>query len=33
LADFDPRQGGLLAIGMCILFDAPILVAKLRGLI
>jgi hypothetical protein len=31
--DFDPRRGGLLVIGMLIVFDAPILVAKLRHLI
>jgi hypothetical protein len=32
-ADFDFRQGGLLSIGMCILFLAPLLAAKWRGLI
>ena len=32
-ADFDPRQGGLLSIGMAVLMLAPLLVAKLRGLI
>jgi hypothetical protein len=31
-ADFDFRQGGLLAIGMAVLFLAPLLAAKLRGL-
>jgi hypothetical protein len=32
-ADFDVRRGGLLGIGMSILFTAPLLVAKLRGMI
>jgi hypothetical protein len=32
-SDFDMRRGGLLGIGMLILFAAPMLVAKLRGLI
>ncbi len=32
-ADFDPRRGGLLALGMLVLFLAPYLVAKLRGLL
>lgn len=32
-ADFDIRQGGLLAIGMAVLFLAPWIAAKLRGLI
>lgn len=31
--DFDPRQGGLLGIGMLMLFLAPLGVAKLRGLL
>ncbi|MDA0346350.1 MAG: hypothetical protein O3C43_06210 [Verrucomicrobia bacterium] len=31
--DFDPRKGGFLGFGMVVLFFAPILVAKLRGLI
>ncbi len=30
-ADFDFRKGGLLAIGMVVLFLAPFLTAKLRG--
>lgn len=33
LAEFDVRRGGLLGIGMFVLFVAPLLVAKLRGLI
>ena len=33
MSDFDLRRGGLLGIGMLILFAAPLLVAKLRGLI
>lgn len=33
LSDFDFRKGGLLSIGMLILFAAPMLVAKLRGLL
>jgi hypothetical protein len=32
-ADFDFRKGGLLSIGMAVLLVAPVLVAKLRGLI
>lgn len=32
-SDFDFRQGGLLAIGMAVLFFAPLIAAKLRGLI
>jgi hypothetical protein len=32
MSDFDLRRGGLLGIGMLILFAAPLLVAKLRGL-
>ena len=32
-ADFDLRRGGLLGIGMFILLAAPLLMAKLRGLI
>jgi hypothetical protein len=32
-ADFDLRKGGLLGIGMTILFLAPWLAAKLRGLL
>jgi hypothetical protein len=32
-SDFDLRRGGLLGIGMLILCAAPLLVAKLRGLI
>jgi hypothetical protein len=32
-ADFDFRRGGLLSIGMAALFFAPILTAKLRGLL
>ena len=31
--DFDFRKGGLLTIGMAILLFAPLLVAKLRGLV
>jgi hypothetical protein len=31
-ADFDPRKGGFLGIGMLLLFFAPLLGAKLRGL-
>jgi len=33
LSDFDLRRGGLLGLGMLILLAAPLLVAKLRGLI
>ena len=33
ISDFDLRRGGLLGIGMLILCAAPLLVAKLRGLI
>ncbi len=32
-ADFDFRKGGLLSIGMAVLFFAPFLTAKLRGLL
>ncbi|MBI5382066.1 MAG: hypothetical protein HZA31_09225 [Opitutae bacterium] len=32
-ADFDFRRGGWLAIGMAILFLAPFLAAKIRGLL
>lgn len=32
-ADFDFRKGGLLSIGMLVLFLAPLLAAKARGLI
>ena len=32
-ADFDPRKGGLLGIGMLLLFFAPLLAAKLHGLL
>lgn len=32
-ADFDVRKGGLLGLGMLILFAAPLLAAKLRGVI
>jgi hypothetical protein len=32
-ADFDLRRGGLLGIGMLILFVAPLLVAKMRGML
>jgi hypothetical protein len=32
-ADFDFRKGGLLSIGMAVLLFAPLLVAKLRGLV
>ena len=32
-ADFNIQRGGLLGIGMFILFAAPLLVARLRGLI
>ena len=32
-ADFDFRKGGLLSIGMLMLFSAPLLVVKLRGLL
>ena len=31
--DFDFRQGGLLSIGMAVLLFAPLVVAKVRGLI
>ena len=30
-AEFDPRRGGWLALGMLVLFLAPILVASLQG--
>ncbi len=33
MSDFDFRQGGLLSIGMAILFFAPWITAKIRGLI
>ena len=33
ISDFDLRRGGLLGIGMLILCAAPLLVAKLRGLL
>ena len=32
-SDFDFRKGGLLSIGMAALFFAPLLAAKLRGLL
>jgi hypothetical protein len=32
-ADFDPRRGNFLGFGMLFVFAAPLLVAKLRGLI
>jgi hypothetical protein len=32
-ADFDFRKGGLLSIGMAVLLFAPLIVAKLRGLV
>lgn len=32
-ADFDFRRGGLLSIGMLILWVSPLLVAKLRGVL
>ncbi|MCL4785378.1 MAG: hypothetical protein KJ070_01090 [Verrucomicrobia bacterium] len=32
-SDFDFRRGGLLSIGMLVLLIAPLLVARLRGLI
>ena len=32
-ADFDFRKGGLLSIGMAVLLVAPLLTAKLRGLV
>ena len=32
-ADFDFRKGGLLSIGMTVLLFAPLLAAKLRGLV
>jgi hypothetical protein len=32
-ADFDFRKGGLLSIGMAVLLFAPLIVARLRGLI
>ena len=32
-SDFNFRKGGLLAIGMLVLFAAPLLVVRLRGLI
>lgn len=32
-ADFDFRKGGLLSIGMLVLLFAPLLTAKMRGLI
>jgi hypothetical protein len=33
MSDFDLRQGSLLSIGMAILFFAPWITAKIRGLI
>lgn len=33
LSDFDFRQGGLLSIGMAILFFAPLIAAKVHGLL
>jgi len=33
MSDFDLQQGGLLSIGMAILFFAPWITAKIRGLI
>lgn len=33
LSDFDFRQGGLLSIGMAILFFAPLIAAKIHGLV
>ena len=32
-ADFDLRKGGLLSLGMAVLFFTPLIIAKLRGLI
>ena len=32
-ADFDLRKGGLLSLGMAVLFLTPLITAKLRGLI
>ena len=32
-AEFDFRKGGLLSIGMAVLLVAPLLAAKLRGLV
>ena len=32
-ADFDFRKSGLLSIGMAVLLVAPLLAAKLRGLV
>ncbi|MEO5957609.1 MAG: hypothetical protein ABIR80_00675 [Opitutaceae bacterium] len=32
VADYDPRQGGLLTIGMVFLVFTPLLAAKLRGI-
>lgn len=32
-ADFDPRRGNFLGLGMIFVFAAPLLVAKFRGLI
>ena len=33
LSDFNFRQGGLLSIGMAILFFAPLIAAKIHGLV
>jgi len=33
LADFDPRKGGYLGFGMLVLFIAPLIAARMRGLI
>lgn len=33
LREFDPRQGGFLALGMLVLFLAPFVVAKVLGLL
>ncbi len=33
LSDFDFRQGGLLSIGMAILFFSPLIAAKIHGLV
>lgn len=32
-ADFDPRKGGFLGLGMLVLFVTPMIAAKLRGLL
>ena len=33
LREFDPTQGGFLGIGMIVLFFAPLIVARIRGLV